>query len=151
MHFFTSKLVSRMGMRTRKMTQRMFDTGGKGISSIISPGAVPPERCRKMASYSKSPVVMVMVVIMARLGVANDDLCNQKTTHPQSNRHREDLGLLTEVASLHRGVQALLGRNLLCKEWITPPPAQSLTSGEHYWPFECTRISLSCKCVLNIN
>ena len=53
----------------------MKETGGKGISSITSPGELPPLCWRKMASYSKSPVVMVMVVMIARPGVAKDDLC----------------------------------------------------------------------------
>jgi hypothetical protein len=65
-------------MRARKMTQRMKVTGGKGISPIASSGAAPPVCCRNMASYSKSPVVIVMVVTMARPGVANDDLYARK-------------------------------------------------------------------------
>ena len=63
-------------MRARKKIHRMNETGRNGISSITSPGCVPPVRWRKMASYSKSPVVIVMVVTMDLPGVANEDRCN---------------------------------------------------------------------------
>jgi hypothetical protein len=69
--------VKRTGIKMRNMIQSKYDTGGKGTSSVMLPSSAPPGNWRKIESYSNSPVVMVMVLTMARPGVANEDLCGE--------------------------------------------------------------------------
>ena len=61
----TSKFVSRMGIRTMKITHSIIDAGRNGTSSVLSPP------CWKMVSNSNSPVVMVIVLMMVRPGEEN--------------------------------------------------------------------------------
>ena len=54
-------------MSTRKMIHRKKEMGAKGSSGGTSAGeSTPPGVCRNMLSNSSSPVVIVMVLTMAR-------------------------------------------------------------------------------------
>jgi len=82
--------VRRIGIKTRKTIHSTNETGGNGISVVISSesSALPPGNWRKMASYSNSPVVIVIVLTIARPGVAKEDLCmHQNNRMLQLNIH----------------------------------------------------------------
>ena len=56
-----------------KIIQRVKETGGKGISCSVS--LSPLGAWRKMESKTNSPVVIVMVLMIARPGVENGERC----------------------------------------------------------------------------
>ena len=62
-------------MTMMKMIHSKKDMGKKGSSGGMSvvPGDSPPGVCLKIPSYSNSPVVIVMVLMIARPGVAKGE------------------------------------------------------------------------------